>query len=73
MRILFGTAVFGLVAVPPMAVCAEIRGAMAEASGEPMRLELPAGTASHDTSANQPAADSGGDIDATLTPDPQRG
>ena len=74
MRVLFGTAVFGLVAVPPMPVCAETRGATAEASHEPMRLVLAAGTAAQDTSTAKPAPDSGDDIDDTaLTPDPQRG
>jgi hypothetical protein len=68
MRVLFGTAVFGLVAVPPMPVCAA-----AEPSHEPMRLELPAGNAAQDTSSAEPAPDSGDDIDAALTPDPQRG
>ena len=72
MTVLFGTAVFGLVAVPPLPVCAEPRGATAEPSHEPMRPELPASTA-QDTSTAKPAPDSGGDIDAALTPDPQRG
>jgi hypothetical protein len=73
MRVLFGTAVFGLVAVPPMPVCAEARGPMAEASHEPMRLQLTASNAAQDTSTTKPAPDSGDDIDAALTPDPQRG
>jgi hypothetical protein len=72
MRVLFGTAVFGLVAVPPMPVC-EARGPMAEASHEPMRLQLTASNAAQDTSTTKPAPDSGDDIDAALTPDPQRG
>jgi hypothetical protein len=73
MRVLFGTAVFGLVAVPPLPVCAEARGATVEAGQEPVRLELPACNAAQDTSTAEPAPESGDDIDAALTPDPQRG
>ena len=68
MRVLFGTAVFGLVAVPPMPICATT-----EPSHEPMRLELPAGNATQDTSSAKPAPGSGDEIAAALIPDPQRG
>jgi hypothetical protein len=73
MTVLFGTAVFGLVAVPPLPVCAEPRDATAEPSHEPMRPELPASNAAQDTSTAKPAPDSGDAIDAALSPDPQRG
>jgi hypothetical protein len=81
MKALFGAAVFGLVAVPPISAGGALAGSTKDRrlttdvtdNFEELPLASHADGKSDDLPKAEPAADVRHDIDAELTPEPQRG